>query len=99
MNKKRLYAFYSEKADISGGHSLYKTIEGNVVKVTLATLDPIEAYVWYKWEDKEFLGEVSECVRRNNNYMMHVRMQEEVKNEPERFSSSLRRFYSRFWNC
>jgi hypothetical protein len=96
--KKRLYAFYSEKADLLGGHSLYKTIEGNVVKVTLATLDPIEAYVLYKWEDKEFLGEVSECVRQNNNYRMRVRMQEKIENETELFSTSLRRFYSRFWN-
>jgi hypothetical protein len=74
------------------------SLEGNVVKVTLATLDPIEAYVLYKWEDKEFLGEVSECVRQNNNYRMRVRMQEKIENEPDIFSTSLRRFYSRFWN-
>jgi hypothetical protein len=60
--------------------------------------DPIEAYVMYKWEDKEFLGEVSEFVRPNNNYRMRVRMQEKIENEPDLFSTSLRRFYSRFWN-
>jgi hypothetical protein len=94
--KKRLYAFYSKKADELCSHCLYETIDGNIIKVTLVSSDPLAAYVGYNWEDKEYVGEVVKCVRTNpiyNNFSMGVSVQEELKNEC--FRNSFRRLYPR----
>lgn len=97
--KKRLYAFYSKKADEICGHCLCKIIDGDIVKVTLVSPDPLTAYVIYNWDDKEFVGEVEEYIKSNtkyNNFSMGVAIQEESKNE--RFCTLHWGLYSWFWH-
>lgn len=56
------FGFYSEKAAKHHGHSIYSDINGDLVKVTFVTNDPITGYYSYKWDDKVFVGTLNKFI-------------------------------------
>lgn len=56
------YGFYSKKAHKLYGCAIYTNLENQEIKVTYVTDDPVINYYSYKWDDKEFVGEVRKYI-------------------------------------
>lgn len=58
---RKMYAWFSQRAfDFCGG-CIYRDVYGREILITCVHEHPV--YDSYKWEDKEFLGEVTDFVR------------------------------------
>jgi len=66
---RKMYAWFSQRAfDFCGG-CIYRDVYGREILITCVHEHPV--YDSYKWEDKEFLGEVTDfirCVNRRQWY-------------------------------
>jgi len=62
------YGFYSKSSDDRNGHVVYLNPDGQKIKVSYATKDPLLDYFKFKWEDKVFVGPLIKLVEINWAY-------------------------------
>lgn len=62
-NQKKYHGYYSDYQAKKFGFCLYKTPDGDVIKITEAV--EIGHKLNNKWNDNVFLGEITECVKTN----------------------------------
>lgn len=58
----KMFGFYSEKAKMSCGSSLYSTIDNKQVEVTAVYLSIDQAQKEYEWDDKILVGQVARFI-------------------------------------
>lgn len=63
MSKEIMHGYYSAKADDQCGHCVYKNLKGLEVVVTGVYESKESAEENYLWNDKIYVGEVTEFVR------------------------------------
>lgn len=73
------YGFYSEKMASLFGYSIYETVDGSAVRVTVMTHDPKESGC--KWNDIVMVGELGKMI--NHNYVLRAQ-QDEIRDYYER---------------
>ena len=63
--KPKVYGWYSEQQEVDAGYSIYKTLDGDDVRVTETTHSPTYTS---KFDDAVGMGEVGKLVLRFERY-------------------------------
>ena len=94
------YGFYSAKADEMFGHVVYLNSEGQEVKITYATKDPLIGYYQYLFEDKQFVGPLDKLVasktKNNKKYDAHWREPSQWRDGDIVYRKRILRYRERF---
>lgn len=63
---KIFHAFFSENGAAYAGTCMWETSDGKRLEICAAYPTKEDGEQNYRWDDKQYLGEVVRCVRANN---------------------------------